>query len=177
MKGQGLRREAPGVFYAEAGPVQVEAAHLDLLAAEAAACPLRRARICAHRSPADSLHEMVILLLKASYVRPHRHQDKRESYHVIEGRGSLLLFDEGGRATQCLPLGDPSTGRTFFARLDQPVFHALVPETDRFVFHETTEGPLDPRRTEAAAWAPGEGDSAAGLAFLAAARAPFLEVP
>lgn len=177
MKGIPSRLAAPGVFYAEAELLAVRASDLKDLEAAASEAPQGRARLCAHRHPGDRLHEMIIALARGTYVPPHRHQGKPESFHVIQGRARVLLFDEAGRVTECLDLGEPASGWPFYLRIDGPRFHSLWVDSDFFVVHETTEGPWDPARTEVAAWAPPASDPAAGRAFLARALAALKEAP
>ena len=44
----------------------------------------RRSRICAHPTETDRLHEMLVVLDRSSYVRPHKHVGKVESYQIVE---------------------------------------------------------------------------------------------
>lgn len=161
-----LRERAPGVAYCAAPNPRLGDADLAALRAAAVAAPRRRARICAHRAPEDGLHEMIIALDRASYVRPHRHMGRSESFHAVAGEATVLLFDADGRLTEAVPLGPPGAGRAFFLRIGELAFHAVVVESEAFVFQETTSGPFDPRTTEAAPWAPADEDPAAGLAWL-----------
>src|SRR5262245_15632112 len=79
------RQVSPEVFYAE-GEIAVAGAELiDVLRRAAAASPKRRARLCAHPGTEDLLHEMLIVLGRDSYVAPHRHIGKSESFHLIDG--------------------------------------------------------------------------------------------
>ena len=53
-------------------------------------------RLCAHPAVDDRLHEMVIAMARETYVRPHKHVNKSESVHVIEGLADAVLFDDAG---------------------------------------------------------------------------------
>ena len=66
----------------------------------------QRIRLCAHSGEEDRLHEMFIVHKKGAYVRPHKHLNKIESVHVIEGLVDVVLFDESGTVTQIIPMGD-----------------------------------------------------------------------
>jgi len=98
---------------------------------------------------------MLIVHTKGAYVQPHRHQNKPESYHVIEGVADLLFFDIRGCLTGVLPLGDNASGRIFYCRLNDSRFHTLVIRSETFVFHEVTTGPFRRENTVFAPWAPG----------------------
>ncbi len=162
-----LHQVAPEVFYATepfavAGPPAI-----GLLKRVAENAPRRRCRICFHPGPEAAAQEMLIAMHGAAYVRPHRHQGKSETLTVLEGRATTLLFDEAGRLTRSLAMGPYGSGEAFFYRMPEGVFHTLRFESGWLIYLETTTGPFDPGRTEAAPWAPPEDRPEAGHAFLA----------
>ncbi len=159
---------SPDVFYTGRSLVPVSAEDLQWLQDRARVSPRGRARLCAHPDPGDAVHEMLICLARTSYVRPHRHR-RSESAHIIRGAGDLVLFDEQGNVAEVLALGDWSTGKPFFVRIAEPVYHTYLLSTEYLTFHETTPGPLDRGLTEFAPWAPAEGP--AGVAFMERLRA------
>lgn len=126
---------------------------------QAQASPRGRARICAHRTNDDALHEMLIAISAASYIRPHRHVEKSESFHVVGGMADVAILDDAGRLTDVIALGSPGTGRAFFYRLSRSAFHTLLIRSDVFVIHEVTNGPFAPERTIFAPFAPTEEQS------------------
>jgi hypothetical protein len=67
-------------------------------------------------------------------------------------------------------MGDCASGKAFFYRLMDNVFHTPVIAGRYALFHETTNGPFDRKDTEFAAWAPAEDDPRAA-AYLAELRA------
>ncbi|OGS40849.1 MAG: hypothetical protein A3J82_09320 [Elusimicrobia bacterium RIFOXYA2_FULL_69_6] len=144
------------VLYADEPVVRIRRDDLAPLIPAAAGNPPRRMRLCAHRSVSDALHEMFIVLAKDAYIRPHKHLQKSESFHVVEGRAEIVLFEEDGSLRQVIAMGDYSSGLCFYYRLADPCYHGLVVRSDAFVFHETTGGPLDPAQTVFAPWAPPE---------------------
>ena len=158
-------RLGPGVFASSSPVVSVDRSGVEALKTEAASTPLRRARLCAHRVSDDLLHEMVIVLAESTYVRPHCHLAKSESYHVIEGQADLIIFNEAGAITEVIRLGGDALGGVFFCRIPERVFHTLIVRTRFFVVHETTNGPLNRAATFFADWAPTA--EAGGEEFLA----------
>ena len=56
--------------------------------------PNKRARICLHKDDGEMIQEMIIAFCKDSYIRPHRHTDKSESYHIIEGRIEIIFYND-----------------------------------------------------------------------------------
>jgi cupin fold WbuC family metalloprotein len=134
------------------------------LKAMARSSPTGRARICAHCTIADPLHEMLIALVSGRYIRPHAHQGKSESFHMIEGGLTIVLFDDAGAIRRLVDLSADGNGALFY-RLSTKTFHTVVPWGDMAVFHETTNGPFDPRDTLFPTWAPEESDVAAARQF------------
>src|SRR5262249_20918030 len=107
-----------------AGPIVAASRHdMALLKARALESPRRRTRLCAHQNTHDRLHEMLIVLGHGSYIRPHKHPGKTESFHIIEGRADLVFFNDDGGIWQVLTMGEYESGRTFYYRLCAPYFH------------------------------------------------------
>ena len=57
-------------------------------------------------------------------------------------------------------MGDPSTEKLFYHRLNKFIYHMLIIKTEFLVFHEVTEGPFVRLDTVFPDWAPEEFDSA-----------------
>ncbi|MFI5349309.1 MAG: WbuC family cupin fold metalloprotein [Elusimicrobiota bacterium] len=118
-------------------------------------------RLCAHPGVADKLHEMVIVHSKETYIRPHKHPGKSVSYHVVEGKADMVLFDGKGAVVDVTPLDEFGSGKTYFHRIQESYFYTPVVRSDYFVFHEITNGPFKPSDTVYASWAPEEKDASA----------------
>lgn len=157
----GIRVVTDEVLVAEGGVVKVRAPDLVDVVRRGTRGPRGRARLCAHARTADPLHEMLICLAGGTYVRPHRHRGKSESFHVIDGELDVVLFRDDGTVGEVIPMGPYPSGRVFFYRLSEPSFHTVLVNTPFALIHETTNGPFDPEGTEFAPWAPAEGDPAA----------------
>jgi cupin fold WbuC family metalloprotein len=156
---RGYRIESDEVLYSDSGITPVTRVDVEKLEAKAAVNPRRRVRLCAHESPSSALHEMLIIHERDAYVRPHKHVGKGESLHIVKGRVDLVLFTDSGEIDEIIELGDYESGKTFYVRLDEPIFHTFVIRSDVLVFHETTKGPFDRAATEFASFAP-DGSSA-----------------
>ena len=113
-----------------------------------------RCRICAHKNPEDSLHEMLIAISSESYIRPHRHKNKVESFHLIEGEADIIIFSEDGLIKDVIRL---SQSGNFYYRLNAPYYHTLLIYSPFLVIHEITNGPFDPSGSDFAAFSPEEG--------------------
>jgi cupin fold WbuC family metalloprotein len=151
------KAESAEVLYADERIVTVDAAGISEMRLAADKNDRRRIRLCAHRSVEDPLHEMLIVHAKDTYVRPHKHLGKSESFHVIEGEADVVMFDDHGNVTDVIQVGPFSSGRPFFYRIADPLFHTLLIRSDVLVFHETTTGPFRRSETVFAPWAPDDG--------------------
>jgi cupin fold WbuC family metalloprotein len=155
------------VFYATDAITTVGPEEIAFLKSRAGANRNRRSRICLHRTPEERLHSMLIVQQGGGYLRPHLHVGKCESFHVIEGAVSVVIFDDDGEITSALELGTREDGRTFFYRMPAGVWHGFLVRTDWLVFHEASEGPFDASRTLFPQWAPDGADAEESRRFLA----------
>jgi len=160
---------APEVFYSDGAFLAVSCRDVDFLKSAALASPRRRARLCFHSSPVDAQHEMLIVMHRDSYVRPHRHFSKVETLGIVEGTCEALLFDADGHLVEKLSMTPPPQGGAFFYRMPPGQFHSLLFSSEWVVFIETTVGPFTLEVSESAPWAPPESEPKEGAAFLAAA--------
>ena len=108
--------------------------------------PRDRYRVCLHAEHAHLTQEMVICLRGFTYFPPHRHPGNRsESYHMIEGRMDVYLFDDGGELMDVVRLAAPQAadgeGRDLLYRLSAPLFHLMVPRAEWTIYHEVLTGP------------------------------------
>ena len=146
--------------------VVVNAETLQTLKELAATAPLKRSRLCLHRTSEDPIQEMVIAFARDSYVRVHRHRNKSESFHILAGSLEVVFFDDEGRETRRIQLGEPGTGRSSLYRLSCDAWHTVLIESEFAIIHETTNGPFVPSEAEFANWAPDGSDPNASIAFL-----------
>lgn len=151
-----MRRESAEVLYPEGDVVGVAVGELEELKRLARLNPRQRVRLCTHSSPDAHLHEMFIVHTRDCYVRPHKHIGKAESISILEGEVDIVLFHEDGSLRQVIPMATPISGKTFYLRLPEQVYHTLLIRTEFLVFHESTEGPFLRENTVFAEWAPAE---------------------
>ena len=109
-----------------------------------------------HKDPADLLHQMIIALGRDTWIPPHRHLAKSESFHVLEGLAEVVLFDDDGGIRDVVKLGDYGSSRNFMYRLDDPLYHTVLVRSDHLIIHEITNGPFDPEELTSAPFAPRE---------------------
>ena len=146
------RKESEEVLYAANEVVVFGKAGLEELKRLAMLTPRKRIRLCTHRDPSDSLHEMFIIHTKDTIVPPHKHIGKAESFSILEGRVDVILFHDDGKVREAIRMGDPASGLPFYYRLADPIFHTLAIHSDFLVFHEVTSGPFQRDKTIFASW-------------------------
>jgi cupin fold WbuC family metalloprotein len=166
-----LRRESEEVLYVEGPLATLADEDIAWLKKLAASNSRQRIRICSHAKPEDTLHEMIIVHTREAYVRPHKHLDRCESFHVISGEVDVIVFTESGSIKSVFRMGPYGSGKPFYYRLNQPIFHMLIVRSEVLVFHECTTGPFRREGTLFAPWSPEEAQSASRADFLAKVEA------
>lgn len=126
----------------------------------------QRIRLCVHKNSKDAIHEMIIVHPKEAYVRPHKHLDKSESAHIIEGLVYVVVFTEQGKIKAIIKMGAYGSGENFYYRMSSGIYHSLFIVSDWLVFLETTKGPFKKEDTVFAPWAPADDDCDGTKIFL-----------
>lgn len=151
-------RETEEVYRSQGSITKIMAADIAFLKDRAKENTRKRVRLCSHPDADDLLHEMIIVHAQHAYVPPHRHLNKSESFHVIEGQLSVFLFNDDGHIIDVISMGDVGSGKVFFYRLSSSLYHSVLPESEFVVFHEVTNGPFAPKDMMIAPWAPKAND-------------------
>ena len=162
-----LLQKNEGVYTVSEPIVKVSQKAIEQLKGALAHSAKARVRICAHPSAQDGVHEMIIALAQGSYIQPHRHLSKSESFHLIEGELDIIIFDEAGKVAETIRMGTYDSGLQFYYRMNASLYHTVIVRTSRVIFHETTTGPFVTGDAEFASWAPKPDDQAGVHAFLA----------
>lgn len=153
-----MRKIKDGVYYSNEEIPRIRIDDIQNIKEESSNTELKRARICTHRDTIDKLHEMFIVLSNGTYIRPHKHLNEAESMHIIEGVVDIILFDEKGNITEVIKMGDYSSGKIFYYRIDKPIYHAQIIHSDYLIVHEVTTGPFNKEETMYASWSPDDKD-------------------
>ena len=137
----------------------------DQVAVRAQDAPRKRMNHNFHAGAEDNPHRFLNVLLRGTYIRPHRHLEppKSEAFLILEGMAEVIVFEEDGRIRNRYRLGDLGQGkRNWGVDLAPGVWHTVVPLSDRVICYEVKPGPWEPSSDkEFAAWAPREGEPAA----------------
>jgi cupin fold WbuC family metalloprotein len=161
-----FKQTSDEVLFGDEPVIKVGHAEIQWLKQRAEQNPRKRIRLCAHKDVDHRLHEMLIVHTRETYVRPHKHLTKNESFHVVEGCADVVIFDDTGNVVEVIRMGDYSSGRMFYYRISEPCYHTLVIRSEFLVFHETANGPFKRTDTVPAPWAPGEDDITAQKEFI-----------
>ena len=149
-----LKEINPEIFYTDNELSVITRTEMEFLKKKCLQNPRQKIRICTHKDPQDKLHEMFIVHTKSAYVRPHKHINKSESVHVIEGAVDIIVFDEAGEILDVIKMGDYASGRAFYYRMEKDFYHTFIIKSDFLIFHETVNGPFSKNDTFFPAWAP-----------------------
>ena len=91
-----IKKVSNEVFLAIDEIIKFDKESISFLKERAKESSIGRSRICAHRKTDDLLQEMFIAISSDSYIRPHRHKNKAESFHLIEGEADIVVFYDDG---------------------------------------------------------------------------------
>jgi len=139
----------------------------------------KRARICIHKTSEALLHEMIIAVLPDSYIHPHKHIGKTESFHIIYGEVDVVILDDYGDIVEVIEAGSQLKNKTIFFKIQEGVFHTLLIKSDFLVMHEVTKGPFSRKDTILAEWAPTENleeDSKVYMKYIANCVAEYKKI-
>jgi cupin fold WbuC family metalloprotein len=153
---------------AESGVVSVSRADLEYLKSEVSKTSRKRIRLCIHQSDEALMHEMFVIYTGATYVRANKHLGKDESLHILEGEADFIFFDDEGRILDVIELGARHSGKDFFIRVPQGIFHTIIMRSPIMVIHEATPGPFDRTETKWAEWSPEDSDENAVDSYMTA---------
>ncbi|MFT5317508.1 MAG: cupin fold WbuC family metalloprotein, partial [Chlamydiales bacterium] len=78
-----VREENEEVLYTCDPITSITSKDISILKEKAATNPGKRLRLCAHLSTEDAFHNMLIVLVKGCFIRPHKHKNRAESFHII----------------------------------------------------------------------------------------------
>ena len=138
---------------------------LDMVTAQAKENPRLRMNHNFHATMDAPIHRLLNALEPGTYLPPHRHTDKEETYLVL--RGSLLAFfyDEEGNVTEKVRL-NPSEGK-YGLEIPPCTWHSIIALELGTVIFEIKKGPYQPLPLEdLAPWAPLPSDGGGVEAFM-----------
>jgi len=138
----------------------LDAALFESLVERARLSPRLRTNHNFHASMEDNPHRFLNVMIRGTYIAPHRHLDppKSESFLVLDGEIAFFTFDDAGRVATTHVLGRDAVG------IDAApgVWHTMAPLTPHAICYEVKPGPYQASNDkDFAPWAPREGDERA----------------
>ncbi len=121
-------------------------------------------RLCLHEGPDALLHDMIVVQYGGQYFRPHKHLEKSESYHMIDGEMGIVIFDDEGKVVEACRM---DTSNTTVYGVGPGMYHTNFPLTEVAVYHESRPGPLVSGDSVLAPWGPDDNDEAEAGRFVA----------
>lgn len=126
-------------FFCQTKPIRVDGELIERLKIVFKKVEPRNVRLCLHENSNANFHDMIILERKSRHYRPHRHNEKGESFHIMEGRLGVFTFDNNGLIIDSCILSDDNIK---IYKVKPNMFHAVLPITDFVIYHETKPGPF-----------------------------------
>ncbi|MDE7433262.1 MAG: WbuC family cupin fold metalloprotein [Lachnospiraceae bacterium] len=99
-----------------------------------------RCTMCLHDDINAKVHEMINVMSKYEYIRPHSHPFKTETKIMVEGELLMVIFDECGNILDQYIMQSSRDNGIFTTRIDMGIYHTNIPLKDS-VFHEVITGP------------------------------------
>jgi len=129
------------VYSAQDPVVCITKSEIDFLRDVAERSSLGKARVLLHGSPENELHEMLIVHSFGQYIRPHINDHSAKSFLVLDGAMVVVMYRDEGTINDHVHLGEFGSNAPFLLRLEEPVFHTIVPISNTVIFLETIKGP------------------------------------
>jgi cupin fold WbuC family metalloprotein len=128
----------------------------DSLLRSAAASPRRRMNHNFHQNMEENPHRFMNVMLRDTYVTPHRHLDppKSESFIVLAGEMAFFSFNDHGEPAAPILLGRDPIG----IDIQPGIWHTLIVLSEHAICFEVKPGPYSAANDkDFAPWAPREG--------------------
>lgn len=151
-----LNKITEGVYYFHKVKPFIDNNVLEFLINDSLKNKLKRSRICTHKKPRSKIHEMFIAILKDSYIKPHKHLTKDESYLLIKGKLEIVIFNEKGRIKEIIYMSSTGKHKKLYFKVPKNTMHTIVIKSKYVVIKEVTEGPFNKKNDVFANFAPNE---------------------
>ncbi len=124
--------------------------------------PRKRMNFNFHPSLEDNPHRFMNVMLRDTYITPHRHlkPPKSESFVILDGAVAFIIFEDDGRIRETHTLGHSPGASARGIDIAPGIYHTLAVLTPHAVCFEVKPGPYEVTTDkEFAPWAPAEGDA------------------
>lgn len=148
---------------------------LDNVAVQAAENPRRRINYNFHKALSDPINRMLNVVMKDTYLPPHRHTNpvKDEIFLILRGSVLVFLFDDEGNVIFTKEI-NPAKG-VYGMDFNSAIWHSFVVLEDATAMYEVKEGPYSPLIPEdLAPWAPAANDKVAAAEYIQSLRKLYM---
>ena len=83
-------------------------------------------RICLHPSYNDPLQDMVLIQHSKNFYPPHKHANRYDTYHILEGSLGIVIFSNDGKITEVYKLSKNTLYKT-----PKNKYHLTLPITSK----------------------------------------------
>jgi cupin fold WbuC family metalloprotein len=136
-----FQQQSEVVYTVEGSTISISKSEVDFLRDVAETSSSQKARVLLHGSPEKALHEMLIVHSYGHYIQPHINAHSTKSFVVFEGEMVVVMYKDDGTISNHIQLGNYYCSSVFMLRLNEPVFHTVVPISKTVTFLETVSGP------------------------------------
>ena len=140
-KPDGFQQRSEVVYSVEDSFFSISKTEVDFLRDVAERSSLKKARVLLHGSPETELHEMLIVHSFGQYIQPHINDHSAKSFLVLDGAMIVVMYRDEGSINDHVHLGEFGSNMPFLLRLEEPVFHTVIPISNTVTFLETVKGP------------------------------------
>lgn len=123
----------------------------------------RRTNFNFHHSLDDNPHRFLNVMLRGTFITPHRHLNppKSEAFIIIQGLAAFFIFEDDGQIKECQILDHSMHKGALGIDIGPGVWHSLVVLSSECICYEVKPGPYKPDcDKEFSDWAPHEGSAA-----------------
>ncbi len=135
--------------------IRITAELLDEVTQKAKASSRLRMNYNFHEELSDPVQRLLNALEPWTYIRPHKHAHKEESFTLLRGKVLAVTFNDDGSIMDYCIL-DASKGNLGI-EFEENTYHMLTSLQSGSVVYEIKEGPFIPHSSDSSApWAPPE---------------------
>jgi len=136
--------------------IKIDSKLLDEVTARAKASPRLRMNHNFHPELSDPVQRLLNALEPWTYIRPHKHTTKEESFVLLRGTVLAVVFNDNGTIRDHCVMN--AAAGNLGVEFEENSFHMLTSLEPGSVVYEIKEGPFVPHSEGSSApWAPQEG--------------------
>lgn len=137
-----MKKISDEVYYLDDNKFSVSRNDISLLKEIALNNDSNKARLCTHFNTEEIIHEMFIVHTNKVIVKPHKHINSVESFHIIEGTIILSTFSQTGILENEEELSTTNHLSSIYFKIPKDTYHSIKIVSPVAIFKETKQGPF-----------------------------------